>query len=118
MSRKIHHINELKAEGNEFKLTPTTHIDEIGIQPRHFLTNKSSAFVPSENDPSKLEKSMFVFLLSTLTEEKTSISLCSKLVFDVKSEHLQETLLAFLEKLSKIGTPKIGYWSNNSPTGT
>ena len=56
LSRKNNHRNELKTERNEFKLIMVLHIDEIIIQTRKFLINKSNLLGPSENDPIKLAK--------------------------------------------------------------
>ena len=79
------------------------HLDEINIQPRHLFRSKTCAFGPSHNDPEHLAKNMQVFLLSTLTGEKTSINLCSKAVCNMKAEWLKPLLLSCLDKASAAG---------------
>ena len=66
----------------------TLYLDEINIAIMLLFTNKARTFGISVNNAEEIANPIQVFLLTTLHGKKYRINLCSKPMFNMKSEYL------------------------------
>ena len=74
------------------------HLDEINVKSTNAFSNKCNLFGPSHNKYNELATSVQVFLISTLTGNKTCLNLNSIPVHNMESEYLEQKLLECLDK--------------------